>query len=86
MGKFSDSILNKTLEEITINDLKEFFSEPKDETATLEFKSGDVDVIKLYKEIAAFLNTEGGLLIVGAPRETKISLGSGKLVSRCQEN
>jgi hypothetical protein len=78
---------NKELYEISQQDLEDFFSDEIQETSTLELKSGDVDVIKIYREICAFLNTEGGTLIIGAPEEvekkingTKQKVYSGELV------
>ncbi|MEZ5017242.1 MAG: ATP-binding protein [Flavipsychrobacter sp.] len=47
----------------------DYFKEERDETAQLEFKRGDADLNKLYKEIAAFANTDGGILIYGSPKE-----------------
>jgi len=69
------NIFNKSRDELSISDLKDFFELPQEETSTLEFKSGKVEIIDLYKEITAFLNTEGGLLIVGSPIETKQRIG-----------
>lgn len=64
-----ESIFQKKLYDLTVADLEAFFAEPQEENAILEFKEGSTDVQKLHKEVAAFLNTEGGLLIYGAPRE-----------------
>lgn len=64
-------------------DIKDFFSTRQEESSTLEFKSGEVDVTDIFKEITAFLNTEGGLLIIGAPREVKEVIGK-KTVVYCQ--
>lgn len=66
-----NAIFGKTLYDIKLEDVQKFFSEEQEETATLEFKSGDVSLEQVYVEIAAFLNTDGGLLIIGAPKETK---------------
>lgn len=65
------NIFNKSVEEIALEDIKDFFSAPQEETSVLEFKSGNVEIIDVYKEITAFLNTEGGLLIIGSPRERR---------------
>lgn len=46
-----------------------YFKEERDETAQLEFKSGAADLNKIYKELAAFANTDGGILIYGSPKE-----------------
>ncbi|MEQ8684644.1 MAG: ATP-binding protein [Imperialibacter sp.] len=68
-----DEIFQKSPKELTVEDIKTFFETEREETAVLEFKSGQVEVEDLFKEIAAFLNTEGGLIIVGAPKETKVT-------------
>ncbi len=68
---YINNVFNKTSEDIVLEDIKTFFTTPQEETSVLEFKSGDVEIIDLYKEITAFLNTEGGLLIIGSPRERR---------------
>lgn len=65
----AEAIFQKDLYKITREDLESFFAEPQEENAILEFKEGNTDLVKLHDEVAAFLNTEGGLLIYGAPRE-----------------
>lgn len=60
---------NQQLEHITAEDLRSFFSSERFEDQHLEFKSGQVHKDKILKEVCAFLNAEGGLLIIGAPRE-----------------
>ncbi|MGS2765318.1 AlbA family DNA-binding domain-containing protein [Sinomicrobium sp. M5D2P9] len=65
--------------DITIDHIIDFFSEEQEETSILEFKTGEVEIIKLYDEISAFLNTEGGLIIVGSPREKVKSIGKNKI-------
>lgn len=72
---YIESIFGKSRFDINIEDIIDFFSEPQEESSILEFKSGDVEINDLFKEVAAFLNTEGGLLIVGAPRETTKIVG-----------
>jgi len=71
MSEFCKLLLGKDIYDLDENDLIDFFKNEQEETNTLEFKSGKVDISKLCKEICAFLNTEGGLIIVGAPEETK---------------
>lgn len=65
-------ILGKDLYEITREDLTEYFSTPREESSVLEFKSGQVKINSIFKEVCAFLNTEGGLIIVGSPKERKL--------------
>jgi len=69
---YSINILGKSIENLTKQDLVDFFADDKIETSTLEFKSGETEPEKLYKEIVGFLNCEGGLLILGAPKEKSI--------------
>ena len=77
-----NKIFDKNHEFVSITDIQNFFLEKQEETSILEFKSGDLEIIDLYKEIAAFLNTEG-LIILGAPREQKETVG--KVIKRyCQ--
>lgn len=76
---YIESFFNKKRHEISIVDIESFFSEPQEETSVLEFKSGGVEIIDIYKEITAFLNTEGGLLIIGAPRESEKQIGKNKI-------
>ena len=49
-----------------------FFRQGQREGQHLEFKSGEVRLDKIIKVVAGFLNSSGGLLIVGAPRESDI--------------
>jgi len=70
-SNYIEKIFNKSRDELTIKEIEDFFVSPQEETSILEFKSGGVEIIDLYKEITAFLNTEGGLLIIGTPREQK---------------
>lgn len=72
---FTETIFNESIKDIKIDILRNFFTSEQEETDILEFKCGDVQIEDLYKEITAFLNTEGGLIIVGSPRERKIKVG-----------
>jgi len=72
------SIFNKEIYDLEIDDLKAFFSTEQEETSLIEFKSGAVEVDTIYKEVAAFLNTEGGILVIGAPEEKPILLDGKK--------
>jgi hypothetical protein len=65
------SLFQKSLYELAIADLESFFSSEQEETSVLEFKAGKSSLEDIHKEVAAFLNTEGGLLIIGAPIEVK---------------
>jgi hypothetical protein len=72
-----ESIFLKGIYELSIEDLISYFDNEQEETSVLEFKSGDVGLESIYREIAAFLNTEGGLLIIGSPKEKTITTVSG---------
>jgi len=79
------TILKKELYELELADIRDFFSDLQEESSVLEFKSGDVSLEMVHREVAAFLNTEGGLLILGAPREKivkNIRVCTGQL-TRC---
>jgi len=69
---FCETVLRKPLSALQLSDLVEFFQTEQEESSVLEFKSGDVKPEGIHKEVAAFLNTEGGLLIIGAPIEKSI--------------
>lgn len=60
---------------ITIEALIDYFNQSQEESNQMEFKSGETDISKLYKEICAFANTDGGVLIWGAPKEININSG-----------
>ncbi len=53
-------------------DIMRFFRQGHREGQHLEFKSGEVRMEKIMKVVGGFLNSSGGLLIVGAPRESDI--------------
>jgi hypothetical protein len=54
---------------VTLPFLAHWFQEPRREHQTLEFKSGDVHIREVAREVAGFLNSQGGWLIIGAPKE-----------------
>lgn len=80
---YTSYFFNKNPTELTFSDIQLYFKERQEESSTLEFKCGDVEITDVYKEVAAFLNTEGGLLIIGAPRESKEVIGR-KTITYCQ--
>lgn len=75
--KPSLALFNQDLYDLDFGYLQEFFATQKDETLYLEFKSFSQqgaygpkeDTIK--KTVCAMLNSEGGIVIWGAPTETK---------------
>jgi hypothetical protein len=77
----SKSILGKEIEELELNDIINYFQSPKEESDVIEYKSfyeKNQDNFKhkenaVLKTICGFLNSKGGLLIWGAPKENKNS-------------
>jgi len=67
----AEKIFGKPLYSISEADLISYFSVEQEENSVVEYKSGKVELQKVLKEIVAFLNTEGGLLIIGAPEESQ---------------
>jgi len=82
-SNYIEKIFGKKRDELTLSDLKNYFSSPQEESSVVEFKSGEVEINDIFKEIAAFLNTEGGLLIIGSPRETKQTVGKN-IIKICE--
>lgn len=76
---FIEKIFGKSAEKLSLTDIRNFFSTPQEESSVLEFKSGDVEINSIFSEITAFLNTEGGLLIIGAPKEKAQEIGKNKI-------
>lgn len=78
--EYSQLYFNKNLNDLIIEDIKDFFSQSREESDKLEFKSfssrGNYEEMfnGICKGICAFLNSEGGLLIWGAPKG-KIPVG-----------
>ncbi|GAA4449137.1 ATP-binding protein [Rurimicrobium arvi] len=82
--KYSVAIFGKDLYNLTYEDLERFFSSEKEETLNLEFKSfnnqgsyKDKEKV-IFKSVCALLNSEGGIIIWGAPSETKDANGNAK--------
>lgn len=81
---YSKSIFGKDIFELTYQDIQDFFQDEKDENLNLEFKSyvpqgthkEKETVIK--KSVCALLNSEGGVIVWGAPVETRDALGNTK--------
>nr|WP_319997659.1 ATP-binding protein [uncultured Draconibacterium sp.] len=76
---YSQSILGKELNEITFLDLVTYFQNPRQESNIAEYKSfnpnGDFEQKfgGIYQAVCALLNSEGGLLIWGAPVGQRIA-------------
>ncbi|GGC94422.1 hypothetical protein GCM10011508_21940 [Flavobacterium lutivivi] len=82
-SNYIEKIFSKPRIELRLSDIEEYFSSPQEESSVVEFKSGEVEINDIFKEITAFLNTEGGLLIIGAPRETREIRGKN-IIKVCQ--
>lgn len=74
---FCQNYFSKDLDQLTESDLVAFFSTPQKETQYIEFKSsGETNVEQVFNKtlkpaVCSFLNSEGGILIYGAPREDR---------------
>ncbi|MDQ1859000.1 helix-turn-helix domain-containing protein [Chryseobacterium sp. WLY505] len=73
---YSELFFKKNIYDIVEEDLINFFNEEQEESSILEFKSGDVKLEKVYQEVAALHNSQGGLIVIGSPKPTKD--GNGK--------
>lgn len=78
-----NEIFGKQIDKLELNDFKSYFNSEREESAKIEFKSGGVDISDLYKEICAFLNTDGGVIFIGSPRETKKDIGKKRQKRVC---
>jgi len=73
---FCASYFGKPLAELSYEDISNYFTEPRIENATIEFKSYaerstfDTGLQKVIRGISSFLNSNGGVLIWGAPSAT----------------
>lgn len=74
---YSTSHFGKSLNDLTLDDVVQFFSTERIETDQLEFKSFGGELNNSYRgiirTICAFLNSKGGLLIWGAPNGTTVA-------------
>lgn len=73
---YSEIILGKKINDLTLQNIEDFFEEGKDESNTIEFKSF-VDnfgrsLEGVIRAICAFLNSDGGIIIWGAPNGQKV--------------
>lgn len=64
-GKNKMSLYTKDINEITFKDIEAFCNEELEEDIRLEYKREIENSKKIAKEIAAFANTYGGLLLIG---------------------
>lgn len=71
---FSKQYFGKPLQDLTIGDITHFFTEENEESATIEFKAfasehgnTQTKLNGVIRGICAFLNSEGGIVVWGAP-------------------
>lgn len=81
---YSDRIFNKNIRDLSFEDIEDYFKEPREESEILEFKSGYGDFEEVFNKnilrtIAAFLNSSGGVLIWGTPKDVALSKGKPKV-------
>lgn len=81
---FSQVMFNKDLYDLAYNDIVQFFDEEKEENLNLEFKSyppqgnhSDKENA-VFKAVCGLLNSGGGIVIWGAPIETRNADGNTK--------
>ncbi len=78
---FCTTYFNTSIYELDQDDLKRFFQSPRKENTHLEFKQYNPntkksDLISIFNDaICSFLNSEGGILIYGAPIRQKDTNG-----------
>ena len=80
--KYSQIIFEKDLYDLNYTDLVEYFESEKEETLNLEFKSYPAEgnhndkEKAIYKPICGLLNSEGGIVVWGAPTEDRDADGN----------
>lgn len=84
MIDYCKQIFGKSIRDLTIEDLKVYFSEAREESEILEFKSGKGDFEGIFNKnilrtVSAFLNSSGGVLIWGAPEDKEPEKGMPKV-------
>lgn len=96
--KYASVILGKDLSELAYADIEKYFHVEREESDQAEFKSyvanGSIDskISGLVRTVAALLNSDGGILIWGAPigekeqrGDRKVTVFKGELTSLPQE-
>jgi hypothetical protein len=81
---FVQYYLRKPVPQVTFEDLQRLISDEVPESQTLEYKSGGSDLAECGQIISAFLNTDGGLLIIGAPNTESVPDPSGRRRRICR--
>jgi len=79
---YSQILFGKDLYDLAYNDIEDFFNIERDETLNLEFKSYPAQGThsdkenSVFKTVCGLLNSEGGIVIWGAPTEIRNALGN----------
>jgi len=83
---YSTTYFNKPLESLVYKDIVEYFIETKEESTKIEFKAFsskygnfNENLNGVIRGICAFLNSEGGILIWGAPEGIQVSGQNSKI-------
>jgi hypothetical protein len=82
---FCNQFLGKKISKVIYDDVVNYFADERIESLHIEFKSfannfdNKTQIDAIYKSICAMLNSEGGLLIWGAPREKYITSDNFKV-------
>lgn len=74
--RIKDLFALKDSENLSVSHILDFFTDQRTENSNLEFKSSISGIDDLLNEISAFLNAEGGVIIVGAPVEKEQPRGN----------
>src|SRR5581483_10107997 len=83
----TNAVFGKALLDLQTSDMAHFFSSPKKESNTIEFKAyvdqqlpgttkqkrDEEKISEIIRTLCAFLNSDGGILIWGAPKGQRIA-------------
>lgn len=76
--------LHKPAPQVTFLDVQCLISSEIPESQTLEYKSGRIDLAECGETISAFLNTDGGLLVIGTPQTESVRDPGGRSRRICR--
>ena|ERR1700679_2271339 len=89
--EYSQQIFGKQIRQLSYQDIADFFQIDQTENDLLEFKSvppnSNLDSAwdDILKGVCAFMNSSGGLIVWGSPKETSIANpATGKKEKHCQ--
>lgn len=89
---FSSHYFGKPVDKVTFDDIKKLIEAECEESQHIEFKSGidfekkkSINLATLGDTISAFLNTGGGLLIIGTPRTKRRKRSDGRSFLQFEE-